>query len=201
FLLGRSSGQRIGAIHRKTYETDIQVEVNLDQKGKADIATGVGFFDHMLEQIAKHAGIELEIQVKGDLHIDPHHTIEDTALALGQAFKKALGDKRGIHRYGSCLLPMDEALAQVALDFSGRPWLVWKGEIPREKVGGFPVEMTAHFFKSFCDTSGCTLNIQVEGENAHHMIEAVFKGFARAVRHAVSYTEDRNEMPSTKGML
>ncbi|MEL6632407.1 MAG: bifunctional histidinol-phosphatase/imidazoleglycerol-phosphate dehydratase HisB [Bacteroidota bacterium] len=201
FLLSQKTDERVGKVHRKTYETDIHVQVSLDEKGTSSISTGVGFFDHMLEQVAKHAGITLNIQVEGDLHIDPHHTIEDTALALGQAFKQALADKRGIQRYGFFLLPMDEALAQVALDFSGRPWLVWKGKIPREKVGVFPVEMTEHFFKSFCDTSGCTLNIQVEGTNAHHMIEATFKGFARAIKAAIAFMENRNEMPSTKGVL
>ncbi|MEO1416450.1 MAG: bifunctional histidinol-phosphatase/imidazoleglycerol-phosphate dehydratase HisB [Bacteroidota bacterium] len=201
FLLSQNTDERVGKVHRKTYETDIHVRVSLDEKGTSSISTDVGFFDHMLEQVAKHAGITLDIQVKGDLHIDPHHTIEDTALALGQAFKQALGDKRGIQRYGFFMLPMDEALAQVALDFSGRPWLVWKGKIPREKVGAFPVEMTEHFFKSFCDTSGCTLNIQVEGTNAHHMIEATFKGFARAIKAAIAFMENKNEMPSTKGVL
>ncbi|MEL7063458.1 MAG: bifunctional histidinol-phosphatase/imidazoleglycerol-phosphate dehydratase HisB [Bacteroidota bacterium] len=201
FLLSQKTDERVGKVHRKTYETDIHVQLSLDEKGTSSISTGVGFFDHMLEQVAKHAGITLNIQVEGDLHIDPHHTIEDTALALGQAFKQALGDKRGIQRYGFFLLPMDEALTQVALDFSGRPWLVWNGKIPREKVGAFPVEMTEHFFKSFCDTSGCTLNIQVEGTNAHHMIEATFKGFARAIKAAIVFMENRNEMPSTKGVL
>ncbi|MBC8152036.1 MAG: bifunctional histidinol-phosphatase/imidazoleglycerol-phosphate dehydratase, partial [Bacteroidetes bacterium] len=163
--------------------------------------TGIGFFDHMLDQVAKHSGADLTIRVQGDLHIDEHHTIEDTALALGEAFRRALGDKRGISRYGF-LLPMDEALAQVAIDFSGRPWLVWDATFRREKIGDMPTELFFHFFKSFADAALCNLNIKVEGDNEHHKIEAIFKAFAKAIRMAVR--RDINQMdnlPSTKGVL
>ncbi|MEM6299473.1 MAG: bifunctional histidinol-phosphatase/imidazoleglycerol-phosphate dehydratase HisB, partial [Bacteroidota bacterium] len=192
FLL---NSDRTARVHRQTKETDITIEVDLDGTGKSNIETGLGFFDHMLEQIARHGEIDLTIKTKGDLHIDEHHTIEDTALALGQAFREALGDKRGIMRYGF-LLPMDEALAQVAIDFGGRPWLVWDAEFRREKVGDMPTEMFFHFFKSFSDEARCNLNIKVEGDNEHHKIEAIFKGFARAIRMAKTLTGS-DELPST----
>ncbi|WP_161887802.1 bifunctional histidinol-phosphatase/imidazoleglycerol-phosphate dehydratase HisB [Pontibacter russatus] len=192
---------RTASVRRSTSETDISIELNLDGTGKMDIHTGLGFFDHMLEQVAKHARVDLYIQVKGDLHIDEHHTIEDTGLALGEAFLQALGDKRGISRYGFFLLPMDDVLAQVAIDFSGRPWTVWEGEFRREKVGDMPTEMFFHFFKSFSDTSKANLNVQVKGQNEHHKIEAIFKAFARAVRMAVQRDLQDNSIPSTKGIL
>ena len=193
--------ERKARIKRRTKETDISVEVDLNGQGRVHISTGIGFFDHMLEQIAKHGSIDLNIQVKGDLHIDEHHTIEDTALALGEAFLHALGDKKGIHRYGF-LLPMDESLAQVAIDFSGRPWLVWEAEFKREQVGKMPTEMFMHFFKSFSDTAKCTLNIKAEGENEHHKIEGIFKGFAKAIKGAIAFDKaNLNSLPSTKGML
>lgn len=200
FLLRPAEG-RIANIHRKTKETDIKIFLSLDGTGKTKNQTGIGFFDHMLDQLGKHSGIDLEVLAKGDLHIDPHHTIEDTGLALGSAFLAALGDKRGINRYGCFNLPMDEALTEVAIDFSGRPWLVWNGEIKREKVGDFPVEMLEHFFKSFCDTAKCNLNVRMHGQNAHHMIEATFKGIAKAIRLAIRKEEGNNELPTTKGVL
>ncbi|GAB3808743.1 bifunctional histidinol-phosphatase/imidazoleglycerol-phosphate dehydratase HisB [Spirosoma humi] len=192
---------RTATVERNTKETQIRVELNLDGRGRADIHTGLGFFDHMLDQVAKHSGADLTIRVDGDLHIDEHHTIEDTALALGEAYRRALGDKRGISRYGF-LLPMDEALAQVGIDFSGRPWLVWSAEFKREKIGDMPTEMFYHFFKSFSDTALCNLNIKVEGDNEHHKIEAIFKAFAKSIKMAVR--RDINELdnlPSTKGVL
>jgi imidazoleglycerol-phosphate dehydratase/histidinol-phosphatase len=192
---------RVAEVNRVTSETNIQIRLNLDGTGKADIHTGLGFFDHMLEQIAKHSGGDLTIKVKGDLHIDEHHTIEDTALALGEAYLKALGEKRGISRYGY-LLPMDEALAQVAIDFSGRNWLVWEAEFKREKIGEMPTEMFFHFFKSFTDTAKCNLNIKVEGDNEHHKIEAIFKAFAKSIKMAVARDiKNLQNMPSTKGVL
>lgn len=190
---------RIGKVHRATAETEIEVEVNLDGTGKADIQTGIGFFDHMLHQIARHGGIDLRIQVSGDLHVDEHHTVEDTALALGAAIHEALGSRKGIGRYGF-LLPMDDALAQVALDFGGRPWLVWKAEFRREKVGDLPTELFSHFFKSLSDTARCNVNIQAEGENEHHKIEAIFKGFARALAQCIARTTS-SDLPTTKGVL
>ena len=189
---------RKGSVHRKTKETDIRIQVDLDGKGKSSISTGLGFFDHMLDQLARHGNVDLEVQVNGDLHIDEHHTIEDTALALGEAFAKALGDKRGIERYGFCL-PMDDCLAQVAIDFGGRPWLVWEAEFKREKIGEMPTEMFYHFFKSFTDTSKSNLNIKAEGMNEHHKIEAIFKAFAKSIKMAVK--KEGNELPSTKGVL
>ncbi|HET9485870.1 MAG TPA: bifunctional histidinol-phosphatase/imidazoleglycerol-phosphate dehydratase HisB [Chryseosolibacter sp.] len=189
---------RRGSVHRQTKETDIRIDINLDGQGKSAIATGLGFFDHMLDQLSRHGNIDLNIAVKGDLHIDEHHTIEDTALALGEAFLKALGDKRGIERYGFCL-PMDDCLAQVAIDFGGRPWLVWEAEFKREKIGEMPTEMFYHFFKSFTDTSKSNLNIKAEGTNEHHKIEAIFKAFAKAIRMAAR--KEGNELPSTKGVL
>ena len=189
---------RTASVMRVTNETDIQVQLNLDGTGKADISTGLGFFDHMLEQIARHALVDLSVNAKGDLHIDEHHTIEDTGIALGECFAKALGDKRGIERYGF-LLPMDESLAQVAIDFGGRPWIVWDVKFTREKIGEVPTEMFFHFFKSFSDAAKCNLNIQCEGENEHHKIEAVFKAFARAVKMAVK--REGSELPTTKGWI
>jgi len=192
---------RIGEVFRKTSETDIHVKVNLDGTGKCEIYTGLPFFDHMLEQLGKHGGADLTIEVKGDLHIDEHHTIEDTALALGEAYLKALGDKKGIYRYGF-LLPMDDVLAQVAIDFGGRPWMVWEAEFKREKIGDMPTEMFFHFFKSFSDTAKCNLNIKAEGTNEHHKIEAIFKGLARAIKMAVARDmKALDKLPSTKGVL
>jgi len=186
-------------INRKTKETDINVELNLDGSGKGSFSTGIGFFDHMLEQISKHGNIDLNIEVKGDLEIDEHHTIEDVALTLGDAFLQALGSKKGIERYGF-LLPMDECLAQVAIDFGGRPWLVWEANFEREMIGEMPTEMFIHFFKSFTDTAKCNLNIKAEGENEHHKIEAIFKAFAKAIKMAKMKTENYS-IPSTKGIL
>ncbi len=192
---------RVGRVHRQTKETDVHVALDLDGRGRADVHTGLGFFDHMLEQIARHAGFDLTVHVAGDLHVDEHHTIEDTALALGAALLDALGDKRGIERYGF-LLPMDDALAQVALDLSGRSWLVWDVPLKRERLGDVPAEMFFHFFKSFSDAAKCNLNVKAEGENEHHVIEAVFKAFARALRQAVRRDADRMDvLPSTKGTL
>ncbi len=190
---------RKARVERLTSETQIAVEVNLDGTGKSAIRTGLGFFDHMLEQIARHGHIDLDIQVQGDLHIDEHHTIEDTAIALGEAFLRALGSKKGIERYGF-LLPMDDCLAQVALDFGGRSWLVWEARFEREKIGEMPTEMFMHFFKSFSDSAKCNLNIQASGDNEHHKIESIFKAFAKALRMAVSRTNNHS-IPSTKGIL
>ena len=192
---------RTATVERNTKETRITVDLNLDGTGRADMHTGLGFFDHMLDQVAKHSGADLSIRVEGDLHIDEHHTIEDTALTLGEAYRRALGDKRGISRYGF-LLPMDEALAQVAIDFSGRPWLVWDAEFRREKIGDMPTELFFHFFKSFTDTALCNLNVKVEGDNEHHKIEAIFKAFAKAIKMAVRRdVRELNNLPSTKGVL
>ena len=188
------------SIHRTTKETDIQIELLLDGTGKAQNDTGIGFFDHMLDQLARHSGCDLTVKVKGDLHIDEHHTIEDTALALGESFQKALGDKMGIERYGFCL-PMDDVLAQVAIDFGGRPWLVWDAEFKREKIGEMPTEMFMHFFKSFSDTAQCNLNIKAEGTNEHHKIEGIFKAFAKAIKMAKRRDVDNMRLPSTKGVL
>ncbi|MFD2542426.1 bifunctional histidinol-phosphatase/imidazoleglycerol-phosphate dehydratase HisB [Lacinutrix gracilariae] len=190
---------RKAKVVRKTNETDIQVEVNLDGSGKSNIATGLGFFDHMLEQISKHGNIDLNIQVDGDLEIDEHHTIEDVAITLGETFIKALGSKKAIERYGF-LLPMDDCLTQVAIDFGGRPWLVWETEFKREMIGEMPTEMFMHFFKSFSDAAKCNLNIKSEGDNEHHKIESIFKAFAKAIKMAVSKT-DNFSIPSTKGSL
>ncbi len=193
--------ERLAEVQRNTNETKILVQLNLDGRGWSKIETGLGFFDHMLDQLAKHSGADLVIKVDGDLHIDEHHTIEDTALALGEAYLKAIGDKRGISRYGF-LLPMDEALAQVAIDFSGRNWLVWEADFKREKIGEMPTEMFYHFFKSFSDTAKCNLNIKVEGENEHHKIEAIFKAWAKAIKMAVKRDINAlDNMPSTKGVL
>jgi imidazoleglycerol-phosphate dehydratase / histidinol-phosphatase len=189
---------RIATIKRTTKETNIEIAINLDGTGQSEIHTGLGFYDHMLDQLARHGKLDMTIQVKGDLHIDEHHTIEDTALALGEAFLKALGDKRGIERYGFCL-PMDDCLAQVAIDFGGRPWLVWDAEFKREKIGEMPTEMFLHFFKSFSDAAKCNLNIKAEGPNEHHKIEAIFKAFAKAIKVAIR--KDGNELPTTKGVI
>ena len=184
---------------RKTSETDIAVEINLDGNGPSIISTGLGFFDHMLTQISKHGSMELSIEVKGDLEIDEHHTIEDVAITLGETFAQALGAKKGIQRYGF-LLPMDDCLAQVAIDFGGRPWLVWDAEFTREMIGDVPTEMFVHFFKSFSDGAKCNLNIKAEGSNEHHKIESIFKSFAKAIKMAVEKTNNYS-IPSTKGIL
>lgn len=192
--------RRNASIIRKTNETDIAITLNLDGTGKAQINTGLHFFNHMLEQLAKHSGTDLKIEVKGDLHIDEHHTIEDTAIALGEVFAKALGDKRGIQRYGYCL-PMDDCIAQVALDFGGRSWLVWQTAFWREKVGDMPTEMFEHFFKSFSDGAKANLHIKAEGSNEHHKIESIFKALAKAIKMAVLRNADNMVLPTTKGML
>jgi len=189
---------RSATVARKTKETDINVEVRLDEEAPIRVTTGIGFFDHMLEQVAKHGGFSLQLSCTGDLHIDEHHTVEDCALALGQALKAALGDKRGIHRYGF-LLPMDEALAHVAIDLSGRPYFVFEGAFGRDQVGQLPTELVPHFFRSLAETLGAAINIKVSGENTHHMIEACFKGVGRALRQAIRITD--TQLPSTKGTL
>ena len=194
------AGERRATIRRTTKETDILVEVDLDGSGQCNIATGLGFFDHMLEQIGKHGGMDLTIQVKGDLHVDEHHTIEDTALALGECLYQALGSKRGIERYGYSL-PMDDCLCQVCLDFGGRPWLVWDAEFHREKIGEMPTEMFLHFFKSLSDAAKMNLNIKAEGQNEHHKIEGIFKALARALKMAVKRDIYHYELPSSKGVL
>lgn len=193
-------GERVGELHRKTNETDIYIKLNLDGKGKADIATGLPFFDHMLDQLARHGQCDLTVRATGDLHIDEHHTIEDTGIALGELVARTLGDKRGIERY-AFTLPMDDCLAQVALDFGGRSWLVWDAEFKREKIGELPTEMFFHFFKSFSDGAKCNLNIKAEGENEHHKIEAIFKAFAKSMKKAVRRDAEHMELPSTKGVL
>lgn len=194
------AGERRATIRRTTKETDIFVEVNLDGHGRTEISTDLGFFDHMLDQIGKHSGIDLTVRVKGDLEVDEHHTIEDTAIALGEALLKALGDKRGIERYGYCL-PMDDCLCSVALDFGGRPWLVWDAAFHREKVGDMPTEMFLHFFKSLSDAARMNLNIKAEGTNEHHKIEGIFKALARSIKMAIRRDIYRYELPSTKGTL
>ena len=194
------AGERRATVRRTTRETDIFVEVNLDGHGRTEISTGLGFFDHMLDQIGKHSGIDLTVRVKGDLEVDEHHTIEDTAIALGEALLKALGDKRGIERYGYCL-PMDDCLCSVALDFGGRPWLVWDAAFHREKVGDMPTEMFLHFFKSLSDAARMNLNIRAEGVNEHHKIEGIFKALARSIKMAIRRDIYRFELPSTKGAL
>jgi imidazoleglycerol-phosphate dehydratase/histidinol-phosphatase len=195
-----SNVERTANVKRKTSETDIFVEIKLAGNGNCNISTGLRFFDHMLDQIGKHSGCDLTIQVKGDLDVDEHHTIEDTGIALGEAIRKALGDKRGIERYGFCL-PMDECLAQVVLDFGGRPWLVWEAEFKREFVGDMPTEMFHHFFKSLSDAALCNLNIKAEGTNEHHKIEGIFKAFARALKMAIRKDPFQQSLPSTKGTL
>ena len=192
---------RAAQVTRTTKETDIKILLTLDGQGVTEIDTGLGFFDHMLDQLGKHSGANLQVKVDGDLHIDEHHTIEDTALALGEAYRQAIGDKKGIERYGF-LLPMDDALAQAAIDFSGRPWLVWEAEFKREKVGDMPTEMFFHFFKSFSDAAQCNLNIQARGDNEHHKIEAIFKAVAKSIKMAVQRdVKNLDKLPSTKGKL
>lgn len=194
-----SNQPRLANVVRSTSETHIRVTLNLDGSGRSAISTGLGFFDHMLAQIAKHGNMDLDIQVSGDLHIDEHHTIEDVAITLGETFSKALGTKKAIERYGF-LLPMDDCLAQIAIDFGGRPWLVWDAVFTREKIGDMPTEMFKHFFKSFSDAAKCNLNIKADGENEHHKIESIFKAFARAIKMAVAKTNNYS-IPSTKGIL
>ncbi|MBT2559026.1 bifunctional histidinol-phosphatase/imidazoleglycerol-phosphate dehydratase HisB [Hymenobacter sp. ISL-91] len=191
---------RTAVVQRDTNETKISIALNLDGNGRPEMHTGLGFFDHMLDQLSKHSGVDMKITVQGDLHIDEHHTIEDTAIALGEAFTQALGDKRGLARYGF-LLPMDDVLAQAAIDFSGRPWIVWDAEFKREKVGDMPCEMFYHFFKSFSDAARCNLNIKAEGQNEHHKIEAIFKAVAKSIKMALVRDAGRMEIPSTKGIL
>ena len=193
-------GERVIEHRRTTKETDIYIKINLDGKGEAKVSTGLHFFDHMLDQIARHGSIGLNITAKGDLHIDEHHTIEDTGIALGEVFALALGNKKGIERYGFCL-PMDDCLAQVAIDFGGRNWIVWDAEFKREKIGEMPTEMFFHFFKSFSDAAKCNINIKAEGENEHHKIEAIFKAFAKAIKMAVKRDVNNMVLPSTKGIL
>ncbi|MDB4924551.1 bifunctional histidinol-phosphatase/imidazoleglycerol-phosphate dehydratase HisB [Mucilaginibacter sp.] len=193
-------GERVFESKRTTKETDIYVKINLDGTGEAKVSTGLHFFDHMLDQIARHGSIDLEITAKGDLHIDEHHTIEDTGIALGEVFAAALGNKKGIERYGFCL-PMDDCLAQAAIDFGGRNWLVWDAEFKREKIGEMPTEMFYHFFKSFSDAAKCNLNIKAEGQNEHHKIEAIFKVFAKAIKMAIKRDVNNMVLPSTKGLL
>lgn len=192
--------ERTARIVRDTKETQIEIKLDLDGEGKGEFDTGIGFFDHMLDQIAKHAGVDLSVKVKGDLEVDEHHTIEDTAIALGEAFNKALGSKLGLDRYGFSL-PMDDCLAQVAIDFGGRNWLVWDAEFKREMIGGMPTEMFYHFFKSFTDGAACNLNIKAEGQNEHHKIEGIFKALARAIRMAIRRDVNCLQLPSTKGKL
>ncbi|WBX74591.1 bifunctional histidinol-phosphatase/imidazoleglycerol-phosphate dehydratase HisB [Tenacibaculum pacificus] len=192
--------ERTSEIVRNTNETKIDIKLNLDGTGKSNISTGISFFDHMLDQIARHGQMDLDIQVKGDLEVDEHHTIEDTAIALGEVFNKALGNKLGIERYGFCL-PMDDCLAQVAIDFGGRNWLVWEADFKREMVGKMPTEMFFHFFKSFTDGARCNLNIKAEGDNEHHKIEAIFKAFAKAIKVSVKRDSSKMILPSTKGTL
>ena len=194
------AGERYAEVKRTTKETDIKIKVCLDGTGKCDISTGLGFFDHMLEQIGKHGMMDLTVHTKGDLEVDEHHTIEDTAIALGECILKALSDKRGIERYGYCL-PMDDCLCSVALDFGGRPWLVWDAEFHREKIGEMPTEMFLHFFKSLSDAAKMNLNIKAEGQNEHHKIEGIFKALARALKMAVRRDIYHYELPSTKGLL
>ena len=191
---------RTAKITRKTNETDIYIKLNLDGTGKSDIKTGLAFFDHMLDQLARHGQMDLQIRVEGDLEVDEHHTIEDTGIALGEVFHTALGNKLGIERYGFCL-PMDDCLAQVAIDFGGRNWLVWEADFKREKVGDMPTEMFHHFFKSFTDGAKANLNIKAEGTNEHHKIEAIFKAFAKAIKMSVKRDVEKMVLPSTKGML
>lgn len=194
------NGLRIVEHERNTNETKIHIKANLDGAGHSTIQTGIGFFDHMLDQISRHGKIDLSIQVKGDLHIDEHHTIEDTGIALGEVFAKGLADKRGMERYGFAL-PMDEAEAKVLIDFGGRNWLVWEADFKREKIGDMPTEMFFHFFKSFSDAAKCNLNISCKGDNEHHKIEAIFKAFAKAIRMAIKKDPFQDALPSTKGIL
>lgn len=195
-----TTGARTAQVVRTTKETDIKIDLDLNGVGKGTINTGISFFDHMLDQLSKHGQVDLSIEVKGDLEVDEHHTIEDTAIALGEAFAQALGSKLGIERYGFCL-PMDDCLAQVAIDFGGRNWLEWDAEFKREMVGKMPTEMFFHFFKSFSDGAKANLNIKAEGVNEHHKIEAIFKAFAKAIKMAIKQDPDKMVLPSTKGML
>ncbi|MBC7566801.1 MAG: bifunctional histidinol-phosphatase/imidazoleglycerol-phosphate dehydratase HisB [Pedobacter sp.] len=194
------AGSRTVVQERNTNETKIRIELDLDGTGKTEISTGLNFFDHMLEQIARHGSMDLKIKTDGDLQIDEHHTIEDTGIALGRAFAKAIGNKLGLERYGF-FLPMDDCLAQVAIDFGGRPWIVWDADFKREKVGDMPTEMFYHFFKSFTDAAKCNLNIKAEGENEHHKIESIFKAFAKAIKMAIKRDAEKLVLPSTKGVL
>ncbi|ETZ23345.1 bifunctional histidinol-phosphatase/imidazoleglycerol-phosphate dehydratase HisB [Pedobacter sp. V48] len=194
------AGTRTITHERNTNETKISISIDLDGTGKADIDTGLNFFNHMLDQIARHGSIDLRIKTNGDLHIDEHHTIEDTGIALGEAFAKAIGNKLGLERYGFCL-PMDDCLAQAAIDFGGRNWIVWEADFKREMVGDMPTEMFYHFFKSFSDAAKCNLNIKAEGENEHHKIEAIFKAFAKAIKMAIKRDAEKLVLPSTKGVL
>lgn len=194
------AGERTAEVQRTTKETDIRIRLNLDGNGTCHISTGLGFFDHMLEQIGKHGGIDLDITVKGDLEVDEHHTIEDTAIALGECIYQALGSKRGIERYGFCL-PMDDCLCQVSLDFGGRAWLVWDAEFHREKIGDMPTEMFLHFFKSLSDSARMNLNIKADGQNEHHKIEGIFKALARSIKMAVRRDIYHYEVPSSKGCI
>ena len=194
------AGARTATVERKTFETQINIHLDLDSSKPGSITTGLGFFDHMLDQIARHAGVSLNIEVNGDLSIDEHHTVEDTALALGEAFYIALGSKRGIERYGFAL-PMDDCMAQVLIDFGGRPWIVWEAEFSRERIGDMPTELFYHFFKSFSDAAKCNLNIKAEGTNEHHKIEAIFKAMARAIKMAIRRDVFNYELPSTKGII
>ena len=194
------AGERRISHERKTKETAINIDLNLDGTGESSIDTGIAFFDHMLDQLARHGGVDLKLTTKGDLEIDEHHTIEDTAIALGEAFGKALGDKLGIERYGFCL-PMDDCLAQVSLDFGGRAWLMWNAKFKRELIGKMPTEMFFHFFKSFADGAKANLNIKAEGHNEHHKIEGIFKSFAKAIRAAIKRDAEKLVLPSTKGQL
>ena len=199
YTLLKAGGRRISH-ERKTKETSIEIDLNLDGTGESSIDTGIAFFDHMLDQLARHGGVDLKLTTKGDLEIDEHHTIEDTAIALGEAFGKALDDKLGIERYGFCL-PMDDCLAQVSLDFGGRAWLMWNAKFKRELIGKMPTEMFFHFFKSFADGAKANLNIKAEGHNEHHKIEAIFKAFAKAIRAAIKRDAEKLVLPSTKGQL
>ncbi len=194
---------RTAKISRKTAETEITAEIDLDGTGRYDMATGVGFFDHMLDQLARHSLIDIKVAAKGDLHVDDHHTVEDTGIALGQALRQALGDKRGIRRYGSCLLPMDDALVRAALDLSGRPYLVWNAALPAEKIGSFDTELVREFFQALATHGGITLHVDaLHGLNSHHIAEAAFKAVARALREAVEPDPRKgDEVPSTKGAL
>ncbi len=194
------SDQRRSSVKRVTGETEIDVEISLDGEGKTEISTGLGFFDHMLDQLGRHGGIDLKVKATGDLNVDEHHTMEDTALALGEALMLALGNKRGIERY-AFVLPMDDALASVAIDFGGRPWIEWNVDFKREKIGDVPTEMFFHFFKSFSDAAKCNLAIEATGTNEHHKIESVFKGFAKVIRKAVMLDPENNRLPTTKGKL
>lgn len=197
YLLGV---ERVARVERKTRETEVIIELGLNGTGISNNQTGIGFLDHMLDQLAKHGQLDLMVSVKGDLEVDEHHTIEDTALALGEAFNQALGDYRGIERYGYCL-PMDDCLAQVAIDFGGRNWLEWEAEFKREMIGSMPTEMFYHFFKSFTDTARCNLNIRAEGNNEHHKIEAIFKAFAKSIKMAVRQDPQSHDLPTTKGVV